>query len=401
MKERNVNQSPVAQRPRATKVLAFLGPSEIGGEVVRSQEMLEDIEIEARLGTVLEAISEAASLGRADIAILQVDPESEAELEAFRDVAVKYASDLHVIATSAGLTAQSTRRLIQVGAIDVLPQPITQQALVIALERASGLAHQRHGAGHREKGFVVSVLKGGGGVGATAIAAQTALALSSGSSGTSTALIDFDIQFGALGLYLDLPGKRSIIDVIESEDRVDAALIKSVMYKHTSGLSILTAPKRVTPLEKITPSAASSVISLTRDQFDYVLVDLPAVWTSWTFRVLQESDLILVVTEPSVGCIRQAERQLAMLRDQNLANVPVEVVLNRYKKGLFRAIDVSACEAGLGRKIDHVIPNNYRLISAALNRGVPLAEIQDGSAIEKAVIKLTESIVREVAQPKE
>ncbi len=105
--------------------------------------------------------------------------------------------------------------------------------------------------------------------------------------------------------------------------------------------------------------------------------------------------MILLVTEPSVGNIRQTSRQLTMMRTQGLGDKAVKVVLNRYKKGLFKPVDVSACEAGLGRKIDQVIPNNYVLMSAALNRGLPLSEVQGRSALEKAINQLADAVTQD------
>src|SRR3546814_15350002 len=50
-----------------------------------------------------------------------------------------------------------------------------------------------------------------------------------------------------------------------------------------------------------------------RGRFDVGLADLPAAWSLWTFEVLRQSDEILLVTQMTVPCVRQARRQLDTL----------------------------------------------------------------------------------------
>lgn len=396
MREGSVD-APKAARPKGPvrNVVAFLGPSEIAGEILRSQELFDELSVDARLGNVTAAGPSGETLKDADIAILEVNPDDDRQLEAFRDIVIAHAPNLQVIATCAEVTSKAARSLIQAGAVDVLPQPITQHDLIVGVERALRAIDQRPERQHSHEGQVISVLKAGGGVGATALAAQMALSMQSQDEAAPVVVLDLDLQFGAVGLYLDLPNRRSVVDIMESGSRLDAALFHSVMYKHTSGLNVLSAPKSIVPLETLKPDSAAALIDMARADFQTVIVDLPAVWTSWSYRILQESDVILLVSEPSVGNIRQASRQLAMMRTQGLTDKAIKVVLNRYKKGLFKQVDVSACEAGLGRKIDHVIPNNYGLMSTALNRGLPLSEVQGASALGKAINQLADAVAQE------
>src|SRR3546814_14075927 len=77
-----------------------------------------------------------------------------------------------VVATAAGATLDDVRRMMRLGVVDVLPQPVQRSDVLAALQAAAKVRRvQAPASGPR--GRPVSVLKGGGGVGATTLAATT------------------------------------------------------------------------------------------------------------------------------------------------------------------------------------------------------------------------------------
>ncbi len=127
------------------------------------------------------------------------------------------------------------------------------------------------------------------------------------------------------------------------------------------------------------------------------MIDLPQAWTSWSAEILKQSDLILLVSEMTVGGIRQTKRQLDSLTIQGLDDSGVKIVMNRFEKGWGKTVNVKESEVALGRSIDYCIDGDYKTVSAAINQGVALSEVRLRSKVEKSIRKMTEALVRSLA----
>ena len=78
-----------------------------------------------------------------------------------------------------------------------------------------------------------------------------------------------------------------------------------------------------------------------------------------------------------------------MIRERLPDGPPLEVIVNRFEQRLFgpglRRADI---EQALGESLAGTIPNNFRLVSEAIDRGVPLDEVKAGNNIAAALSKL-------------
>ena len=210
--------------------------------------------------------------------------------------------------------------------------------------------------------------------------------------GEKVCLLDFDIQFGTAGLYLDLNSSVGFVDLIENQDRLDASFLRGAMTKHESGLDLLICPGSVIPLDALTPEFVTKCVRLAQETYDFVLVDLPTDWTSWSYAVLCESDIVLLIAEMTVGSIRQSVRQLETLGQQDVDRPIVRVVLNKYQRGwgLFgrtfgESANVDDAQKALGQKFDHLISLDSDVMSEAINQGVQLDKIEGSTRIHKEI----------------
>jgi pilus assembly protein CpaE len=304
-------------------------------------------------------------------------------------------ADVAVIAMGANVTLEAVRGLMRKGVSDVLPQPVSADDLFTALD-AIAQRVQRLRAAEGPGSKIYTFLKSGGGVGATTLAVHTALALGKATpSMPKTCLLDLDLQYGKAALYLDLQSSVSVADLIRSPDRMDSSLLHGVMLPHKSGLDVLAAPREFMALESMEPEVARDLVDLARTEYDYVVVDLPQDWTGWSQAILGRSDLIVLVAQLNVASIRQARRQLDILKEEGFGGVPLAVMLNRYNRGLWGSrISLKEAKEALGRSIDYFIPNNYKLVSEALDRGVALAEVKRRSKVEKEIRRFVASSLK-------
>jgi pilus assembly protein CpaE len=282
----------------------------------------------------------------------------------------------------------STRRLIRLGAADVLPAPVSEMSLTLALERLFEARPAAQGGGDNSQ--IISFLKAGGGAGTTSLIAQLAPACAS--AGLKTSAVDLDLQFGNLGFYLDLTDAVSIADLLASGIPFDETPFSTALRKHRSGAQLLAAPKDLMPMEAISPPQVDALMRGLRQSFDITLVDLPGAWTAWTNEVLHLSDRIVIVTQLSVPHINLMKRQIQVLASQGLDATPTMLVCNALSGEQQESVSLKAAERSLGRAFDVVLPCDVRTMNAAINQGVELASVRRGTKLEKALAQLLAAV---------
>ena len=107
---------------------------------------------------------------------------------------------------------------------------------------------------------------------------------------------------------------------------------------------------------------------------------------------MARSDLVLLVTELTVAGLNRARKQLNLLDSQDLANLDVRVVVNRYDKVLARTIKPAHVKEALGRDAAFSVSNDFALMRSAIDRGVPIDEIRRKSGLAKDLDNLDAGI---------
>ncbi|MEO3429566.1 AAA family ATPase [Pelagibius sp. CAU 1746] len=342
----------------------------------------------------LEGIAAGGSLPASDLIIVEIDTRNADDVERLGALVEELTPGTAVVATAADATLDDVRKLMRLGLVDVLPQPVRRDDVLAALEHAARVRRtaQRPQA---SKGRLVSVLKGGGGVGATTVAVQTGCCLAQAleKRGQEVCLLDFDVQGGTVALYLDLKDRMGLADLVSAQDRLDGDLLRGAMSRHPSGLHVISAPPEVMPLDTFGLEFVRRVLDVARREFAVVIVDLPPVWCLWSFEILRQSNEILLVTEMTVPGVRQARRQIDTLGAEGLEELPLRVVLNRYEKRWGEAIGVKEVEKALDHKVDFTVANDYRTVSEALNQGLSIADLRKRSKAFKSIAKISEALV--------
>jgi pilus assembly protein CpaE len=96
-----------------------------------------------------------------------------------------------------------------------------------------------------------------------------------------------------------------------------------------------------------------------------------------------QSDLVLLITELTVAGINRAKRQLTLLDSQELSDLDVRVIVNRFEKSLARTVRAADVREALGCDVAYSIANDFSLMRSAIDRGVPIDELRRKSAVGK------------------
>jgi pilus assembly protein CpaE len=331
-------------------------------------------------------------LGSAPAAVIQVDATAAASIKRFERLTQMCETPL--IAACYEPPLALVRALVRAGAHDVVPLPFNIEDLETSLAPIRERLMSKAATADAKNAKLVSIIKSVGGVGATALTSQLAIkfAQSEAAHSREVCVIDLDVQFGDVAFQLGLHPKLSLSDLLEAGQRLDGDLLRSTTTEHPSGLRIIAAPADMMPLEGLTSEHVIEIIELATREFGTVFVDLPTNWTNWSLSLVARSDLVLLVTQLSVASLNRAKRQLTLIESQDLGALDVRVIANRFEKGLMRTIRPADVRKALGRDIGYTVSNDFALMRAAIDRGVPIEDVKRKSALGKDLDSLDAGI---------
>ncbi len=205
-----------------------------------------------------------------DLLLLCLSPAWESELNQLSERPPLTRPPVIVI-TEAGDETQVMRHAMRAGARDFFTRPVKTELLLDAMTL---VANEKFAQG-TEGPLLTAVVNAKGGSGATLLAANLAHVLAI-EGRQKVALIDMDLQFGTLGLYLDLQPTMGIVEVLEYAQGLDAVALQAYMTEHKSGVYMLAATQDSVVLPKeIDLEKLSNLLDTLQSTFDHVIVDLP------------------------------------------------------------------------------------------------------------------------------
>ena len=138
----------------------------------------------------------------------------------------------------------------------------------------------------------------------------------------------------------------------------------------TAACTCWRPPKGSAVRARATPKASSRRCAVS-SLYDFIVVDAGSTLTESAVAALTMSDVVMLVANPDVPCLRNLQRLTDALRLAGVAPERVRIVLNRTSEN--GVLPVGQIEEVLGRTIDFQVPSDYRTVAAAVNTGVPVS----------------------------
>jgi pilus assembly protein CpaE len=297
------------------------------------------------------------------------------------------------------------RRAMQAGAREYLVKPFSHDELVAAIRRVYDL-EQKKGtflaraatpvpapqAVSTAPADVVVVFSGKGGVGKTLLATNLAVALAS-DTGSRVALVDLDLQFGDVGVMLNLDHSRSITDVVDAGENLDREVLYEILATGPSGIRVLLAPISPELADLVTAEHIRRVMSELRREFDYVVVDTSSHLADFNLEVIEMATKILVVTALTIPAIKDAKLSLKMLESLSVEPSTILLVVNRCDS--HSDFNREAIEQNLGQAVAVQLPFDPRAVGDAVTRGSPFVVLSPEADVSRAVSELVGIIAPE------
>lgn len=274
------------------------------------------------------------------------------------------------------------RRILRAGADELLFLPLDAGDATRALLKIS---ETRRKAERQTGGIIVSLVSTVGGVGVTSLAANLALALHY-TLNKRVAVVDLDLQTGGLAVFLNLEPERTIMQLCETERKLDSIQMESALTKHPSGIWLLAAPKRIEDSELVAEKTIGAVLDLMRQLFDFVIVDCGGYIDENAVAAWERSDFLFYVLDQSIAAARCAWRFLDLFGRLGLNGVEPNFILGRYQP--HHPISEEQITHTLGRSIYMKIPRDEKVLERVQLRAQDLWQVGPGSPLARAVEEL-------------
>ncbi|HEX7643176.1 MAG TPA: AAA family ATPase [Burkholderiaceae bacterium] len=286
-------------------------------------------------------------------------------------------------------TQQSSDVLLQamrVGIREVLPSPVTAEALEAAVSRAESRTVQRAA---RRKAKVLAFVSCKGGSGATSLCSNLGSQLAK--KGSKVLLIDLNLQYGEAVLTVNdkKPGS-DIVQVARNLSRLDSTFLNASVAQVAPHFAVLAAPEDPAQSLEVKPEHLDAILAVAGGQYDFVLLDVCKNLDELTIRALDRADKVFVVTQLTLPAVRNASRMLNVFRSLSYPAGKVEVLVNRYWKNA--EIGIDELRAALGKVELRTVPNAYRDVTRSINLGVPLEDVSQTSPVVRAIAELADSL---------
>ncbi|MCX5774303.1 MAG: septum site-determining protein MinD [Fusobacteria bacterium] len=220
-----------------------------------------------------------------------------------------------------------------------------------------------------ENGKVYVITSGKGGVGKTTTTANISTGLAM--LGKKVAVIDADIGLRNLDVIMGLENRivYDIIDVVEGRAKLENALIKDRHFREN--LQLLPAAQ-TRDKEALTKDGMDKILTELRKTFDFIIVDCPAGIEQGFKIATMGADHVLIVTNPEVSAVRDADRIIGLLESQGKKDI--KLIINRIRPEMVKRGDMLDIEDVLDLlKIEliGIVPEDQEIVVSA-NKGEPL-----------------------------
>ena len=363
--------------------LAIVDPDDTSREALKNLLLgMDTVWLEAECSKY-EYFTDVVDQSNPDVGVVTIDDDPDKAIRLIEQL--RDSSDCSVIVISSSNDGSLILQAMRAGAKEFLTQPLAVDELIGAFDRISD---QRAGTGNaKNRGCsCIGIAGASGGVGSTSLAVNLGCALAADEA-NSVALIDLDMSLGDADVFLDTIPDYTIADVAQNVARMDFALLKKSMTKHSSGLYLLPRPVQLQDAPLVTPDDFRRVLGLLKASFTHVLLDLSKAYTMLDMAALEEVNTVLLVTQLDLPCLRNVVRLMVSFDEVDGLKDKTKIIVNRV--GLDTGqIGLKKAQETIGREIFWQIPNDYRTMVEVRNNGVPLLEQFPKAAITQAVSSL-------------
>ncbi|MDX1991739.1 MAG: response regulator [bacterium] len=312
------------------------------------------------------------------------------------------------------------RRAMLAGARDFLTKPINmdelyntirtvyksteeQRRLAAAMQSTPSMLAPVASVGEGEHaGHIIAVYSPQGGAGTTMLATNLAAGLMK--EGIKVLLVDADLQFGDIDVFLALQAQQTIVEVAQDVDDLDIELFENIVVTHDSGLKVLMGPQRPELADEIMskPNTVGLILEKVAPNYDFVIVDTSKAFNEVLLGILDRATKIILMGTPTLSSVKNIRFVLDLFDQLGYDPNKSMLVLNKVwedSKEKGATISAERIQGFLKRPVVARLPHiDERIILSAVNKGVPViaSDRDTRKPLIKQLVELSDLVYKEL-----
>ncbi len=196
-------------------------------------------------------------------------------------------------------------------------------------------------------------------------------------------LLDLNFQMGDITTFLNLKPSFNISYMLENLDKINETFLLSTLERYkNSSLYVLADPPYFKQADNIKPKQISKLFDTLKETFSYIIVDAESSFDGKNIAALDNSDIVLLVSVANLPALRNTQRCLELFDKLGYDRNKTKIVINRYMEN--DEIKESDIETLLSKDIYWKVPNNYFAIMSAINKGVPVSDMNASTNVAQS-----------------
>lgn len=371
------------------RVLIVDDVDETRQSIKRLLQFEASIKIVGEASNGAEAIRQAEVL-KPDVILMDINMPGTDGLAATEAISTTFPF-MNIIIISVQGETEYIKRAMLAGAREYLVKPFTGEELVNTIRQVYRLEKIRHSSYQSIPATVqpvtnpqvITVFSNKGGVGKTTISVNLAVALQQAYK-ARVVLVDLDLQFGDVGVMLNLVPTRTMVDLITEGSEITPGLIDE--YLEDKGeLNILSAPLKPEYAELVNGAQVEKFIKALSQLYEFIVIDTAATFNEVTLTALDLSNLILLVGTQDLPTIKNLRLSLEVLEALHHTG-KTRLVVNRQSSET--GIKTDDLERALNFQVSCEIPNEVKTVISSINRGIPFVEAAPQAKVSQSIRKL-------------
>jgi len=357
-----------------------------------------DVRVIAEAADGKEAVKKTIEL-KPDIVLMDINMPGLDGIAATEQITLR-APETSVIIMSVQRENEYLRKAMFAGARDYIVKPFTNDELLDTIKRVYHIDKEKRSGLLRRASCtdpqVITFFGAKGGVGKTALAVNTAIALKQATR-SNVVLVDLDLQFGDVAAAMNIKPQQSIAELVQEPPDAVVDLLEQYLVEHKpSGVKVLCAPFKPEQEEIVTQADTERILNILKEDYQYIIVDTSTHFSEAVLTALEMSNTILMVSALDVLTVKNTKLALHVLQTLDMHG-KTDVVLNRTDETM--GMKSQDLEDALGYKIRCTIPANGRIAVPAINKGIPFIITHPKTNIGEAIFRLSNSLIQGIEKP--
>jgi pilus assembly protein CpaE len=361
-------------------------------EALTGDRLLFRCEFDILPGGLDTAVSELTDKPTPNLLIVEMDTPRDSFFEHLGSLANVCDPATKVILIGQHNDIELFQELIKNGISDYLVGPVNSERLRDSISKVY------QGLEADAEGRVVAFSGLTGGVGSSIIAHNTAHQLAE-IYDSRAMVIDLDICFGTAALNFNIQPRQTVVDALSQVGRLDDDLLDQFFMLFEENVSILASPSSLSAGVTVTQDSFDNLLKAIRPMGDFIILDLPHLWTPWVSDALAAADEVVLVAKPDLTNLRNAKNVIEFIGPKRGPEAPTRLVLNQV--GISKGADLAAKDFTEAVAIDPSvsIPFEPELFGKALNNGEMMLKVGKKNKATVAVGELAKQVsAREVVE---